>query len=184
MSLSQTIYVALCFNNEANALALSKKLGDMFSELKFITSNSFDGFLKSIAAVERIDCLIMEVNYKECSAFDLIENFKKSMRYKKTIRVLFTEDLDNINSHFLELNNHYYFDFNSKFDTQVGLSCVADFQGKDIKELTLSFNDKNYLWVNPSYISNRNNAHFEYFFGTYFLYKSEQNQNLKQRRIQ
>ena len=43
----------------------------------------------------------------------MIENFKQSNRYKKTLRVLFLDNLENIKSNFIELNNHYNFDLNT-----------------------------------------------------------------------
>lgn len=113
MPFSQTVYVALCFNSEAQALALSEKLKDLGPKITFITANSFDGFLKAIAGVEKIDCFIIEEDYQECSAFDLIEKLKKSSRYKKSVRALFTTNLDDLHSKFLELNNHYNFDQNT-----------------------------------------------------------------------
>ena len=77
MPFSQTVYVALCFNSEAEALALSEGLKDLAPKIEFITASSFDGFLKAIAAVEKIDCFIIEEDYKECSSYDLIEKLKQ-----------------------------------------------------------------------------------------------------------
>ena len=110
MPFSQTVYVALCFNSEAEALELSEGLKDLAPKIEFITASSFDGFLKAIAAVEKIDCFIIEEDYKECSSYDLIEKLKKSTRYKKSVRALLTPSLNKMHSKFLELNNHFYFD--------------------------------------------------------------------------
>lgn len=110
MPFSQTVYVAICFNSEAEALALSESLKDLAPKITFITASSFDGFLKAIAAAEKIDCFIIEEDFEECSSYDLIEKLKKSTRYRKSVRALLTSNLKTIHSKFLELNNHYYYD--------------------------------------------------------------------------
>jgi hypothetical protein len=57
-------------------------------------------------------------------------------------------------------NNHFHFDFESTLDKTVFLTCVADFKG-NIKELSFYFNEKYYLWVDPEFIQNRNQAYFD-----------------------
>lgn len=108
--LSETINIAICFNDKLEAQSFSQKIEHFGPDINFIIGENFDGFLKAIAAKTHIDCFIIDENYKECSSFDLIEKLKKSQRYKKSVISLLTPNLKKIDKKFLELGIHYIFD--------------------------------------------------------------------------
>lgn len=112
---SETINIALCFNDPMEAINLSNRLGELGPNINFIIGKNFDEFLKSIARLPKIDCFLIEDIYKECSAVDLIEKLKKSQRYKKSVISLCTSSLKKIDKKYLELGAHYIFDLQTSF---------------------------------------------------------------------
>lgn len=111
----EVITIAICFNNKLDALNFSQKIENFAASIDFVISDTFDGFLKAIAARPKIDCFIIDEDYKECSAYDLIEKLKKSQRYKKSMTSLLTSNLKKIDNKFLELHIDYIFDINTDF---------------------------------------------------------------------
>ena len=107
--------IAICFNNMEESQALAKKLNEFSPGINFIISSSFDGFLKEIAKVEKINCFIIEEKYKECQAVDLIEKLKSSQRYKKSLLALYTPSLEKIDKKYLEFDLDLTFDNSTDF---------------------------------------------------------------------
>lgn len=110
MPFSEAVTIAICFNNETDAKALSEKLKDMGPKINFIASASFEEFVKAISKTEKIDCFIIEEDFKEFSSIKFLEQIKNSKKYKQSVRAMFTNDLDELSSEHLALDNHYNFD--------------------------------------------------------------------------
>ncbi len=116
MPLSQTINIALCFNDAREAMNFSQRLGEITPQVNYIIGKNFDDFLQAIASLPKVDCFVIEETYKECSAYDLADKLKKSQRYKKSVVSLCTSNLKSINTKFLELDTDYIFDLRTSFD--------------------------------------------------------------------
>ena len=108
------INIAFCFNNEADAKILGAKLNAISPEINFISSTSFDGFLKAIAQAEKIDFFIIEENFQQCLAADLIEKLQASQRYKKSLISLCAQNRNDLDGKFLEFNLDFIFDTNTE----------------------------------------------------------------------
>lgn len=104
------INIAFCFNSEAEAKTLGVKLNAISPEINFISSSTFDGFLKAIAQAEKIDFFIIEENFQQCLAADLIEKLQASQRYKKSLIALYSQDRNDLDRKFLEFNLAFIFD--------------------------------------------------------------------------
>jgi CheY-like chemotaxis protein len=102
--------IVLCFNEEADALILAKKLKEISPHFNFLTSPSFVGLLKVMTSVPEVHYFIIEESYKECKAIDFIEKLKSSIRYKKSLISLFSPNLENVDQKFRDLKLNFYFD--------------------------------------------------------------------------
>lgn len=110
---------------------MAAKLNALSPEIHFITAPTFDGFLKAIAAVPKVDYFIIEDNFKECQATDLIYKLKASQRYKKSLISVYSTNHRNINPKFME------FDLDYIFDTKTDINEVhAELEKSIIKSLT------------------------------------------------
>lgn len=110
MLFSEQINIALCFNNESEAISLSEQLKDIAPNVHFIIAFKFGDFLKEITNAEKIDCFIIEEKYKGCVATELVEQIKNNPRYKKSVISVFSTNIKKIDSKFFELNSDYIFD--------------------------------------------------------------------------
>lgn len=108
--INATINIALCFNDENEAKSMAVKLNAISPEMNFIFAPTFDGFLKAIAKTDKIDYFIIEDNFKECVASDLIEKLKVSQRYKKSLISVFTLNHRTLDSKYLEFKLDFIFD--------------------------------------------------------------------------
>lgn len=104
------INIAFCFNNESDAKVMALKLSEISPGIKFIISPTFDGFLKGIAKTDRIDYFIIEEEFKECPAIELIAKLKASQRYKKSLISLFSPNLKKLDSKYLDFKLDFIFD--------------------------------------------------------------------------
>lgn len=116
MSFSEQINVALCFTSEAEAKALSLQLKEIAPNVHFITAPTFSEFLKAIAEIDKVDCFIIEEKYKECVTTELVDQFKKSTRYKKSVISVFSTNMKKIDSKFFEFNTDYVFDLSCELN--------------------------------------------------------------------
>jgi response regulator RpfG family c-di-GMP phosphodiesterase len=116
---SEQINIALCFNSEAEAICLSEQLRDVAPSIHFIIARSFGEFLIEISKENKVDCFIIEENYNDCVATDLVEQIKKNPKYKKSVISIFSTDLKKIDRKFFELNTDYVFDLSSELKTVI-----------------------------------------------------------------
>jgi CheY-like chemotaxis protein len=116
---SKIITIALCFNDKKEAIKLSEKLKDIAPFINFTISVNFNDLLEVIGKEDNIDCFIVEENYKEYASEDLIRLLKESQRYGKSVFSLFSADLQNIDSKFLEMQLNYRFDTNTELNEVV-----------------------------------------------------------------
>lgn len=116
---SVQINIAFCFNNESEAISLSEQLKDIAPNVRFIIASSFSDFLMEISNAEKVDCFIIEEKYRDCAATDLVEQFKRNPKYKKSVISVFSTNLKKIDSKFYELNTDYVFDLSFELKTVI-----------------------------------------------------------------
>lgn len=104
------INIAFCFNDESQAKLLAAKMSEISPEINFIIAPTFDGFLKAIGKVEKVDFFVIEESFKECVTSDLIEKLKASQRYKKSLISVFTANLRTLDAKYLTYKLDYVFD--------------------------------------------------------------------------
>ena len=106
--------IAFCFNDEDFARAMAEQLNKISPSINFIIAPTFDGFLKAIAKVDKVDYFIIEDNFKECVASDLIEKLKASQRYKKSLISVYTANHRTLDSKYLAFKLDFVFDAKSQ----------------------------------------------------------------------
>jgi CheY-like chemotaxis protein len=104
------IDIAICFSEPEHSEAIGLQLKKISSKVNLHISSNFEEFLIMLSNSPKMDCFVIEMEFKECSSLEFIEKLKESIKFKNSGIVLFTPDKTKLDGNFDQSKIDYIFD--------------------------------------------------------------------------